>query len=94
MGSRRLPPPGRTQGARVPGALSLGRVGAQAVGSGEVWLARAGALVAATVGESGGSALVIMEGRGRLGSTERPSEGDGPRPSREGSPAMGGTNQV
>ncbi|CAL8269795.1 unnamed protein product [Boreogadus saida] len=63
--------------------------GPSAQGSG-----RPGALVAAMVGESGGSALVIMEGRGRLGCAERPSEGDGPGPSREGSPAMGGTNQV
>lgn len=40
-----------------------------------------------------GSALVITVGRRRLGSAEPPSEGDGPTPSREGSPATGGTNQ-
>ncbi|KAJ3587342.1 hypothetical protein NHX12_010940 [Muraenolepis orangiensis] len=58
----------------------------------EFWRGPAGpgqAPVAATVAESGGSVLVIMKGRGRLGSAERPSEGDGPGPSREGSPAMG-----
>lgn len=41
-----------------------------------------------------GSALVIMVGRRWLRSVEQPSEGDGPTPSREGSSATGGTNQV